>query len=230
MWPDKTNADLTVNTENGKVSLDQETLKTVLSAAKGATITLEISKVAKPTEAQKKAAGANGHVISLTVKSGNQIISDFNKGKATVMVELVSRLLGKKVAAIPSQTTARSSSWQAKLLTIGGKQYYEFATPHFSTFAIVDADEVGLDAAEEPAVDAKALASKRLTPAARSAKTAKKNVKGNNEPRQAGQGDHQPAQRCRLYGEISFLSFDEESCRLQSSSDEKGEHLHQHKR
>ena len=49
-------------------------------------------------------------------------------------------------------------------------------TPHFSTFAIVDADEVGLDAAEEPAVDAKALASK-LTPAARSAKTAKKNVK-----------------------------------------------------
>ena len=51
--------------------------------------------MAKPTEAQKKAAGANGHVISLTVKSGNQIISDFNKGKATVMVELVSRLIGK---------------------------------------------------------------------------------------------------------------------------------------
>ena len=64
---DKTNADLTVNTENGKVTLDQETIKTVLGAAKGATITLEVSKVAKPTEAQKKAAGANGHVISLTV-------------------------------------------------------------------------------------------------------------------------------------------------------------------
>ena len=173
---DKTNADLTVNTENGKVSLDQETLKTVLSAAKGATITLEISKVAKPTEAQKKAAGANGHVISLTVKSGNQIISDFNKGKATVMVELVSRLLGKKVAAIHIADDGTIEQLAGKLLTIGGKQYYEFATPHFSTFAIVDADEVGLDAAEEPTVDAKALVSK-LTPAARSAKTAKKNVK-----------------------------------------------------
>ncbi len=173
---DKTNADLTVNTENGKVTLDQETIKTVLDAAKGATITLEVTKVAKPTEAQKKAAGANGHVISLTVKSGNQIISDFNKGKATVMVELVSRLIGKKVAAIHIADDGTIEQLTGKLLTVGGKQYYEFMTPHFSTFAIVDADEVGLDAAEEPAVDAKALASK-LTPAARSAKTAKKNVK-----------------------------------------------------
>ena len=173
---DKTNADLTVNTENGKVTLDQETIKTVLGAAKGATITLEVSKVAKPTGAQKKAAGANGHVISLTVKSGNQIISDFNKGKATVMVELVSRLIGKKVAAIHIADDGTIEQLAGKVLTVGGKQYYEFATPHFSTFAIVDADEVGLDAAEEPAVDAKALASK-LTLAARSAKTAKKNVK-----------------------------------------------------
>ncbi len=173
---DKTNADLTVNTENGKVTLDQETIKTVLGAAKGATITLEVSKVAKPTEAQKKAAGANGHVIRLVIKSGNQIISDFNKGKATVMVELVSRLIGKKVAAIHIADDGTIEQLAGKLLTISGKQYYEFMTPHFSTFAIVDADEVGLDAAEEPAVDAKALASK-LTPAARSAKTAKKNVK-----------------------------------------------------
>ena len=173
---DKTNADLTVNTENGKVTLDQETIKTVLSAAKGATITLEVSKVEKPTEAQKKAAGANGHVISLTVKSGNQIISDFNKGKATVMVELGSRLIGKKVAAIHIADDGTIEQLAGKVLTVGGKQYYEFMTPHFSTFAIVDADEVGLDAAEEPAVDAKALVSK-LTPAVRSAKTAKKNVK-----------------------------------------------------
>ena len=173
---DKTNADLTVNTENGKVTLDQETIKTVLGAAKGATITLEVTKVAKPTEAQKKAAGANGHVIRLVIKSGNQIISDFNKGKATVMVELVSRLIGKKVAAIHIADDGTIEQLAGKVLTVGGKQYYEFATPHFSTFAIVDADEVGLDAAEEPAVDAKALVAK-LTPAARSAKTAKKNVK-----------------------------------------------------
>ena len=97
---DKTNADLTVNTENGKVTLDQETIKAVLAEAKGATITLEVSKVAKPTEAQKQAAGTNGHLLKLTIKSGDKVISDFNKGKVKVVAEIVSKLLDKKVAAI----------------------------------------------------------------------------------------------------------------------------------
>ncbi len=63
-----------------------------------------------------------------------------------------------------------------RALTIGGKKYYEFTTPHFSTFALVDADELGLEVAEDPQTDVKALTAK-LTPVARSAKTAKKNVK-----------------------------------------------------
>ena len=173
---DKTNADLTVNTENGKVTLDQETIKTVLAEAKGATIMLEVTKVAKPTEAQKKAAGANGHLLKLTIKSGDKVISDFNKGKVKVVAEIVSKLLDKKVAAIHIADDGKIEQLAGKVLTIGGKKYYEFTTPHFSTFALVDADELGLDAAEEPTVDAKALTAK-LTPIARSAKTAKKNVK-----------------------------------------------------
>ena len=173
---DKTDADLTVNTENGKVTLDQETIKTVLAEAKGATITLEVTKVAKPTEAQKKAAGANGHLLKLTIKSGDRVISDFNKGKVKVVAEIVSKLLDKKVAAIHIADDGKIEQLAGKVLTIGGKKYYEFTTPHFSTFALVDADELGLDVAEEPTVDAKALTAK-LTPVARSAKTAKKNVK-----------------------------------------------------
>ena len=173
---DKTNADLTVNTENGKVTLDQETIKTVLAEAKGATITLEVTKVSKPTEAQKKAAGANGHLLKLTIKSGDKVISDFNKGKVKVVAEIVSKLLDKKVAAIHIADDGKIEQLAGKVLTIGGKKYFEFTTPHFSTFALVDADELGLEVAEEPTVDAKALTAK-LTPVARSAKTAKKNVK-----------------------------------------------------
>ncbi len=172
---DKTNADLTVNTENGKVTLDQETIKTVLAEAKGATITLEVTKVAKPTEVQKKAAGANGHLLKLTIKSGDKVISDFNKGKVKVVAEIVSKLLDKKVAAIHIADDGKIEQLAGKVLTIGGKKYFEFTTPHFSTFALVDADELGLEV-EEPQVDAKALTAK-LTPVARSAKTAKKNVK-----------------------------------------------------
>ena len=173
---DKTDADLTVNTENGKVTLDQETIKTVLAEAKGATITLEVSKVSKPTEVQKKAAGANGHLLKLTIKSGDKVISDFNKGKVKVVAEIVSKLLDKKVAAIHIADDGKIEQLAGKVLTIGGKKYYEFTTPHFSTFALVDADELGLEVKEEPAVDVKTLTAK-LTPVARSAKTAKKNVK-----------------------------------------------------
>ena len=172
---DKTNASLTLDTENGRVSFDQEALKAIIGEAKGATITLEVTKVSKPTEAQKKAAGTNGDIFRLVVKSGDKIISEFNKGKATVRVEIPAKLADKKVAAIYIADDAKIEQLAGKVLTIGGKKYYEFTTPHFSTFALVDAEELGLEV-EETQVDAKALTAK-LTLVARSAKTAKKNVK-----------------------------------------------------
>ena len=172
---DKTNASLILNTANGRVSFDQEALKAIISEAKGATITLEIAKVTKPTEAQKKAAGTNGDIFRLVVKSGDKIISEFNKGKATVRVEIPAKLTDKKVAAIYIADDAKIEQLAGRTLTISGKKFYEFTTPHFSAFALVDAEELGLEV-EEPQVDAKALTAK-LTPIARSAKTAKKNVK-----------------------------------------------------
>ena len=172
---DKTNASLILDTANGRVSFDQEALKTIIGEAKGSTILIEIAKVTKPTEVQKKAAGTNGDIFKLVVKSGDKIISEFNKGKATVRVEIPAKLADKKVAAIYIADDAKIEQLAGKVLTIGGKKFYEFTTPHFSTFALVDADELGLEV-EEPQVDAKALTAK-LTPVARSAKTAKKNVK-----------------------------------------------------
>ena len=172
---DKTNASLTLDTENGRVSFDQEALKAIIGEAKGSTILIEIAKVTKPTEAQKKAAGTNGHLLKLTIKSGDKVISDFNKGKVKVVAEIVSKLLDKKVAAIHIADDGKIEQLAGRTLTISGKKFYEFTTPHFSTFALVDAEELGLEV-EEPQVDAKALTAK-LTPIARSAKTAKKNVK-----------------------------------------------------
>ena len=172
---DKTNASLILDTANGRVSFDQEALKAIISEAKGSAILIEIAKVSKPTEAQKKAAGTNGDIFKLVVKSGDKIISEFNKGKATVRVEIPAKLADKKVAAIYIADDAKIEQLAGKVLAIGGKKYYEFTTPHFSAFALVDAEKLGLEV-EEPQVDAKALTAK-LTPVARSAKIAKKNVK-----------------------------------------------------
>ena len=172
---DKTNARLTLNTANGRVSFDQGALKAIIGEAKGSTILIEIAKVSKPTEAQKKAAGTNGDIFRLVVKSGDKIISEFNKGKARVRVEIPAKLTEKKVAAIHIADDGKIEQLAGKTLTVSGKKFYEFTTPHFSAFALVDAEELGLEV-EEPQVDAKALTAK-LTPVARSTKTAKKNVK-----------------------------------------------------
>ena len=165
---EKTDADLSVNTENGKVTLDQETIKTVLSEAKGTTITIEVAKVEKPTEVQKEAAGTNAEIINITVKSGNTTIHDFKSGKARIKIEIPANLKGKKVAAVYIDDNGKVEQMPGKSLTENSKKYYEFTTSHFSTFALVDADELGLDVKAEVA---------KLTPVARSSKTAKKNIK-----------------------------------------------------
>ena len=177
---DKTNADLTVNTENGKVTLDQETLKTIIGEAKGNTVIIEITKVTKPTEVQKKAAGANGDIFSLLVKSGDKIISNFNKGKATVTVEIPAKLQDKKVAAIYIAEDGKIEQLEGKTVKIDGKDYYIFETPHFSTFALVDAEELGLEVNDEEAniVKIKELVSD-MSMKARSSKTSKKNINVN---------------------------------------------------
>lgn len=172
---DKTEAILTVKTENATVTLDRETLKTVISEATGSTVTLEVIEVAKPTKAHKAAAGENGHIIQLVIKSGDKIISLFNEGKATVTVEIPSRLDGKKVAAIHIGEDGKVEHLKGQEVTVGGKKHYRFDTPHFSTFALVDAEEIGLEVEELTAEGVKALMAD-LTPVARSVKTPDKNV------------------------------------------------------
>ena len=171
-----TDAALTVKTENGTVSLDQETLKTVVSEAKGSTVTLEVIEVEKPTAAHKEAAGENGHVIQLVIKSGDKVISAFHEGKATVTVEIPTKLDGKKVAAIHIGDDGKIEHLKGHEVTVNGKKHYRFDTPHFSTFALVDADEIGLEVEELTKDEVKALLAD-LTPVVRSVKTANKNIK-----------------------------------------------------
>ena len=174
----KTEATLTVKAENTVVTLDRETLKTVAAEAAGSTVTLEIVEVKTPTAAQKAAAGENGHVIQLVIKSGNKVISLFNEGKATVTVAIPMKLDGKRVAAIHIGDDGKVEHLKGQEVTVGGKKHYRFDTPHFSTFALVDADEIGLEVEEETmsADEMKALLAD-LTPVARSVKTPNKNTK-----------------------------------------------------
>ena len=66
------------------------------------------------------------------MKSGDKIISEFNKGKATVRVEIPAKLADKKVAAIHIADDGKIEQLAGKILTVGGKKFYEFTTPHLS--------------------------------------------------------------------------------------------------
>ena len=146
---DKTEADLTVNTPAGSVTLTQDALKEAVAEAKGKTITVEVSLVSKPTEIQQNAAGTNGHIIAVTIKSDDKAITTFGGKTLTIKSEIPAKLNGKTVIAIHIADDGKIEKMTGKLVTENGKDFYEFETPHLSTFALADADEVKIDEPEQ---------------------------------------------------------------------------------
>lgn len=171
---DKTEAVLTVKTEKATVSLDRETLKVVGDQAKGEKVELNISEVAQPTKSQKKAAGENAHFLQLEIKSGDKTISKFKEGKVTVTVPVPEHLDGKKLAAVHIGNDGKLEKLNGEEITVDGQKHYRFHTPHFSTFALVDTDEVDV---YDLTVKEVTKLLKKLTPTVTSTKTSAKNVK-----------------------------------------------------
>ena len=183
----ETEATVTVKSEQGEMTIDKETLIQISKEAKGATVVVNINKAKTATEGQKKLTGENTTVYKLTVKSGNDVISQFN-GKVTVKLPIPAALLDKKVAAVHFDSADKFTEMTGKRVSVSGEEYYVFDTTHFSEFGLVDAKEAGI-AGDEPGKDdkpakvdkvkeAKEIASKmNLTTVA--TKTKKKTVKVN---------------------------------------------------
>lgn len=171
-----TEATVTVKTPAGEINLDKETLKQIAGEAEGNKISIEITKVSKPEEAQKSLVGANGQIFKLAVKSGNKVISDFT-GTVTVRLAVPAALKDKNIAAVHIKDGALEKL-EGRRITQNKIEFYEFKTPHFSEFALVDTAEVKLDSDDknDSADKAKSLI-KELKLKAVSSKTAKKNVK-----------------------------------------------------
>ena len=171
-----TEAAVTVKTSAGEINLDKETLKQIAGEAEGNKISIEITKVSKPEEAQKSLVGANGQIFKLAVKSGNKVISKF-KGTVTVRLAVPAALKDKNIAAVHIEGSALEKL-EGRRITQNKIEFYEFKTPHFSEFALVDTAEVKLDSDDknDSADKAKSLI-KELKLKAVSSKTAKKNVK-----------------------------------------------------
>ena len=173
-----TTADLTVKTPIATVTLPRDALKEAVAEAKETTITIEVAAISKPTDTQKKAAGTNGQIISVTIKSGSTVISTFGGKSLKLKAEVPTKLKGKKIAAIHIAADGTIEQLAGKLIKEGTKEFYEFMTTHLSTFALVDADELGLEVNDEEAniEKVKKLVSD-MSLKASSSKTSKKNIK-----------------------------------------------------
>ena len=170
-----TNAQLTVETCQGTLTVDRETMKQMTQEAKGSTVVIEISKVNTLTKAQKDLVGEDAQIYKLTAKSGSTEITQFN-GTVTVKLPVLSALEDKKVAAVYLENDGKLTQMPGQKITIDKQKFYVFRTNHFSEYALVDAEKTGLQTEEEMLAQAKEqLAKVSLT--ARSSKTAKKNVK-----------------------------------------------------
>ena len=146
---EKTEAALIVSTPNGSVTLTQDAIKEAVAEAKGKTIIIEVSLVSKPTEIQQSAAGTNGHIIAVTIKSDGKTITTFGGKSLTIKSEIPAKLNGKTVIAIHIADDGKIEKMTGKVVTENGKDFYEFETPHLSTFALADADEVKIDEPEQ---------------------------------------------------------------------------------
>lgn len=171
-----TEATVTVKTPAGEINLDKETLKQIAGEAEGNKISIEITKVSKPEEAQKSLVGANGQIFKLAVKSGNKVISKF-KGTVTVRLAVPAALKDKNIAAVHIEGSVLEKL-EGRRITQNKVEFYEFKTPHFSEFALIDTAEVKLDSDDKnDSIDKAKSLTKELKLKAVSSKTAKKNVK-----------------------------------------------------
>lgn len=139
----KTDAALVLATPQGEVKLDNKVLDEIAKAAAGTNVTIEI-KAAAPTLEQTNTIGKSAQVIELTITSGSKTIGEFNGGTATFASELPKALDGKRTAAICIKADGTLEVLPSKVIEVSGKKHIEFTTSHFSTFAIVDADEAGI--------------------------------------------------------------------------------------
>ena len=142
---EKTDAKLTLQTDVGQITLDNKTIAAVAAQSGSGTVSMSISKV-------KDAAKEVRFELQITGADGKQV-SDFNGGKATIVVAVPQALSGKKIGCVYIDANAHYHKVSGKLNTDGS---YTFTTEHFSSYAIMEA------AAIEESIAAQKAAVKEL--------------------------------------------------------------------
>ena len=163
---EKTDANLTIKTDAAKVQLDKNAVD-ALAAQAGTTGTVKL--LVKTVKSD-----ADIHQVELKLVTSNSAVADFHGGNVTVTIKPSATLNAKEVICVYIDDNGVYHRVDGKKNADGT---YTFTTGHFSTYAIMSVEDAEKVFAQQ---DAKAAEqAKEIMLQARSAKTAKGNIKVN---------------------------------------------------
>lgn len=140
-----TDVALSIETPNGKIQLDIDTLQVVSEQSDGQNqITLSFKK--EKTKDYRKIVGTKAYVVSVELYAGDEKISDFGDGTVQMKLEIPKSLVNSKIEAIyiandgtiqrfkdGRMVTEKTTDKNGKVIET---KYYCFETNHFSVYAL----------------------------------------------------------------------------------------------
>ena len=158
---EKTDADLVIKTDNGKVDLDKTALDAVAAQAGNTGFVRLIIETIKSDE--------NICHVNLKLITSNGAVKDFNGGNVKVTINLDKELAAKDVVCVYINDNGIYTLVEGVLNADGT---YTFTTGHFSEYAVMAKDEADKKIAEQLNTLIKEVNLK-----VRTSKTSKKNIK-----------------------------------------------------
>ena len=158
---EKTDADLVIKTDNGKVDLDKTALDAVAAQAGNTGFVRLIIETIKSDE--------NICHVNLKLITSNGVVKDFNGGNVKVTINLTKELAAKDVVCVYINDNGIYTLVEGVLNADGT---YTFTTGHFSEYAVMAKDEADKVIAEQLNTLIKEVNLK-----VRTSKTSKKNIK-----------------------------------------------------
>ena len=137
----KTDADLTVTTPLGKVTMDKNAMKEAVKAASGSDLTIVLEKQSI-TDESKDTLGSSAAQTKVSILSGGKEITDLGTAKLKILLPVSDTLKDKTLAAAAVDADGSLTKIDGKAITVDGKTYYQIETSKPGSFVIAESESI----------------------------------------------------------------------------------------
>ena len=137
----KTDADLTVTTPLGKVTMDKNAMKEAVKAASGSDLTVVLEKQSIADES-KDILGSSAAQTKVSILSGGKEITDLGTAKLKILLPVSDTLKDKTLAAAAVDADGSLTKIDGKTVTVDGKTYYQIETSKPGSFVVAESESI----------------------------------------------------------------------------------------